>query len=298
MNIYQAKQIQLEDFLRKLGYEPTKAGERCLWYLSPFREEKTPSFNVHVYKNVWYDHGIGRGGNIIDLAKELYHTGDLSTLLHKIELLAPPIPAQKYSVQRKGYVKPESFQRVTFGKLSHPLLIEYLISRRIDYRLAAVICKEVHYYHNNIPYYAIAFPNIRGGYEVRNVLFKGCIAPKDISIFLVDDNKVYYTVCVFEGFIDYLSYLTLCFQHQSVVEISGTTDIIVLNSVSLIGKALPLLSKYDVINCYLDNDKSGKTTFETIKGAFADKEVNDRSGDYSDYKDLNCFLMNRLKLIL
>lgn len=71
MNIVQAKQIQLEDFLAKLGYQPTKKDKNSLWYYSPFRKESTPSFNVNIHKRVWYDHGLGKGGNIIDLAMEL-----------------------------------------------------------------------------------------------------------------------------------------------------------------------------------------------------------------------------------
>lgn len=298
MNIYQAKQIQIEDFLRKLGHEPVKVNERCLWYLSPFREEKTPSFNVHVYMNVWYDHGIGRGGNIIDLAKELYRIEDLSTLLRKIESLAPPMLPQKYQAKRSGCKREETFKRVTIVSLTHHLLIDYLSSRNVDYRLAIKVCKEIHYYCNGVPYYAIAFPNIKGGYEIRNRLFKGCISPKAISIFSTDNERSTDVVCVFEGFMDYLSYLTLSSQQQNIITLDENSDIIVLNSVSLISKALPFLGKYAIINCYLDNDKMGKVTFETIKGSFPNREVNDRSSEYIEYKDLNNFLMNRLKIIL
>ena len=49
MNIVQAKQIQLEDFLAKLDYQPTKKDKNSLWYYSPFRKESTPSFNVNIH---------------------------------------------------------------------------------------------------------------------------------------------------------------------------------------------------------------------------------------------------------
>ncbi len=81
MNIVQAKQIQLEDFLAKLGYQPTKKDKNSLWYYSPFRKESTPSFNVNIHKRVWYDHGLGKGGNIIDLAMELYQSDDIHYML-------------------------------------------------------------------------------------------------------------------------------------------------------------------------------------------------------------------------
>ncbi|KAB6146699.1 hypothetical protein GA398_14970 [Bacteroides xylanisolvens] len=37
-------------------------------------------------------------------------------------------------------------------------------------------CKEIHYTCNKKRYFAIAFSNIVGGYEICNPYFKGCIA--------------------------------------------------------------------------------------------------------------------------
>jgi hypothetical protein len=42
------------------------------WYLSPLREEKTPSFKVDRRINVWYDHGTGKGGDLIDFGTLFY----------------------------------------------------------------------------------------------------------------------------------------------------------------------------------------------------------------------------------
>ena len=46
MNIEEAKSIQLEDYLRRMGFNPVKQQGDSIWYCSPFREEKTPSFKV------------------------------------------------------------------------------------------------------------------------------------------------------------------------------------------------------------------------------------------------------------
>ena len=54
------------DYLEKLGYMPQKIRGNDYWYLSPFRQEKEPSFKVNRKLNAWYDHGTGRGGNIVD----------------------------------------------------------------------------------------------------------------------------------------------------------------------------------------------------------------------------------------
>lgn len=61
MNISEAKQIRIVDYLRLLGHEPKNARGGQYWYLSPFREEKTPSFKVNDRLNEWYDFGAATG---------------------------------------------------------------------------------------------------------------------------------------------------------------------------------------------------------------------------------------------
>ena len=57
-------------------------------------------------------------------------------------------------------------------------------------------------------YFAVGFPNMAGGYEVRSRYFKGCIPPKAVS--LVKANDIPADEClVFEGFMDFLSAVTL-----------------------------------------------------------------------------------------
>lgn len=72
MTIQEAKQIRIADYLQSLGYTPVKQQGNSLWYKSPFREETEASFKVNTDRNLWFDYGLGRGGNIIALAQELY----------------------------------------------------------------------------------------------------------------------------------------------------------------------------------------------------------------------------------
>ena len=63
--------IPIEEFLSRLGHEPVRRhGDEC-WYLSPCREERTPSFHVNTRKGVWHDFGTGHGGDIFTLAGEI-----------------------------------------------------------------------------------------------------------------------------------------------------------------------------------------------------------------------------------
>lgn len=62
----------IEQYCDDLKYEN---GE--YWGLSPFKEEKTPSFSVNREKQKFYDFSSGQGGNIIEFIK-LYHKCSVS----------------------------------------------------------------------------------------------------------------------------------------------------------------------------------------------------------------------------
>lgn len=76
MDIAEMRQIPIADFLRRLGHEPSRRSGNELWYSAPYRSERTPSFRVNVEKNVWYDFGLGIGGDIFNLAGEFIHSRD------------------------------------------------------------------------------------------------------------------------------------------------------------------------------------------------------------------------------
>ena len=53
--------MPLADFLARLGHEPVRRSGNELWYLAPYRGERTSSFRVNVAKQLWYDYGLGKG---------------------------------------------------------------------------------------------------------------------------------------------------------------------------------------------------------------------------------------------
>ena len=74
MRADQARQIPISLYLERSGIRPAKVTRqgRELWYSSPIREgDDTPSFKVDTEKNLWFDHGLGVGGNVIDLVIEM-----------------------------------------------------------------------------------------------------------------------------------------------------------------------------------------------------------------------------------
>jgi DNA primase len=78
-----AKKIDLVDYLASLGHHPQKVSHPDYWYLSPFRDEKTASFKVNRKVNVFYDHGIGCGGDLIDFGTRFFNCS-ISEFLHRL----------------------------------------------------------------------------------------------------------------------------------------------------------------------------------------------------------------------
>lgn len=74
---------------------------------------------------------------------------------------------------------------------------------------------------------------------------------------------------------------------------SDDCDYIVLNSVNNIGKAFPIVERYEYIHCYLDNDNAGHKATETLTGIFSDKVI-DESNRYQPHNDLNDWLKSSL----
>ena len=52
MDIEAMKRFPIEDFLARLGHHPVQRRANAIWYRSPYREEKTPSFKVNPEKNL------------------------------------------------------------------------------------------------------------------------------------------------------------------------------------------------------------------------------------------------------
>lgn len=290
MNINEIKKIKLADYLQSLGYTPIKQQGKSLWYKSPLRNETDASFKVNTELNQWYDFGIGKGGNIIALAAELYHSENVAYLLERIAERTPYIRPATFSFGKQK-THNSSFQGVQVGELSSPALIDYLRGRGINIELAKRECKELRFEHNGKPYFAIGFPNISGGYELRNRYFKGCLAPKDITHIRQQGEQR--AVCyLFEGFMDYLSFLTIRVNNNPEEPRTGEQDYMVLNSVTKLSKAEQLLRSYSRIGCFLDNDQAGQRAYENLKKMFGNS-LQDMSHHYAGHKDLNDYLCHR-----
>ena len=290
MNIDQIKKIKLQEFLATIDCKPVKQYGVNLMYLSPLRTEKHASFKVNTELNLWYDFGIGRGGNIIDLAELLYNSSDVSYLIHQIERNAPSSVSVSLPTAKPNTPQ-NSFENLQVLSISHPALIKYLGERCIDIEIARTVCKELHFDTRGKHYFGIGFPNIAGGYEIRNSFFKGGITPKDISLFHNEESKQ--SCLVFEGFMDFLSFMMLRRKENDGLK---RQDYLVLNSVLNVQKALEPLSHYENVQCFLDNDEAGRKAYQALLMGLK-VPVIDSSGLYADCKDLNEFLCRQNRLL-
>ena len=94
-------------------------------------------------------------------------------------------------------------------------------------------------------------------------------------------------VCVFEGFIDFLSLLSMKEEVTSVC--------LVMNSVSNVARAIRYLNDRHLthIRAFLDNDDAGKrATNDFIRAGF---KVEDMSVHYGRFKDLNEYHIHRVR---
>ncbi|MBA4056151.1 MAG: DNA primase [Marivirga sp.] len=280
-----AKRIPITDYLAGLGFEPAKIRGSDYWYLSPFRHERSPSLKVNSKLNVWYDHGSGEGGTLIDLGSKL-HQCTLHEFLEKVSNTNYQFNSSFR--QRVNEIPENRLEILSTTNLSDLNLIHYLNGRGIRTEVGTLHCKEVEFKIGAKIYSALGFQNRSGGYELRNRWFKGSSSPKDIS--LIDRQAT--SLCVLEGFMDFLSILST--DDNNLKAFTAPSNFLILNSLSFLNKNLDTIKAHDQVNLFLDNDLAGTEAKQnlTSKGM----SFHDASTLYSPYKDVNEFLMKNKDL--
>ena len=258
--------ISIRDFLARRGILPKYERNGYGMYLSPLREERTPSFKVDYVRNLWYDFGLGEGGTLLTLVMRLERCNSreavrrlqngekrdagsvsLSPGVGKRPAAGGPLP-----VLRPATVP--ALRILSDASLRHPALVGYLSSRGIVPSVAAAFCREVRYEINGRAFFAVEFRNDAGGWELRSERFKGGSSPKRLRI-----------------------------------------DAAVLNSVVNLPKAVPFISQHPVIHAFFDNDEAGRKATADLIRLCPRSEIIDQRHFYSGYKDVNDYLIARIK---
>ena len=289
MNIKQAKTIVLTDYLERLGFAPASRRGNEVWYTSPFRpDERTPSFKIDATKNVWFDHGLGQGGTIIDFVQCLHQTDNVSRVLAIIAETTGGVEQvnqmkfeREVLSQHKAKPTPEL---ESLAVINDKRLIDYLENRAIPLDLARQYVQEASYRVGTHSYKALAFANDSGGYELRNARFQGTLQNKDFT-FLVKPERQ--DVAVFEGFFDFLSTLVHYGQTQP------NANVMILNSVSMVDRAISKFKEQGIhtLYTYLDHDAAGETAKAKLEAIEHGLRVRDVSQFYLGFKDANEMLL-------
>ncbi|WP_210521596.1 toprim domain-containing protein [Hymenobacter terricola] len=292
------KKVSILSFMAKLGHQPIgQAAGGNYYFLSPLREEKTASFVVSEPKNLWADYGETprpgqkvAGGNVLDLVMRI---ADVTLPVARLMLrawstdLPDFVPARPTGV---SYTEgPRTFTDVRTEKLAWPPLITYLTERGINWRLVQrseqtmATLQQIFYrvdgQTRDKPYFGLGWKTA-AGWEVRNPRFQGTIGGKGLTWLKGAEAGV----MVFEGFMDYLSALT----HYETSFFRSR--VLVLNSVSLVGQALPELMEAPVVHWFGDNDAAGLKALDYLRQTLPAGRVQAHNDLYRGYKDFNDFL--------
>lgn len=301
MNCEQANtSIALTDLMEVLGYQVRKKerGNTEWRYLSPFRKEADPSFYINVKDNCWFDHGEGEGSrSVVDFAiKYLQSNGKTSNVSDALNWLKslgfggittkPLFTTQSKGDETSQDDIPRDLEFIRAKPVTHPAIFQYLNGRGIPDNLIIKYLEEVQYRNlkKNKVYFGFSMKNRGAGYEVRSAsdtpVFKSALIKRDISIIKgIGQRK---TANVFEGMTDFLSLMVFL----KTDALSG--DSIIMHSLSSMRDTLEYINEmdYDLVNLWLDNDKSGLKMAHKLEVELAEDVLN-QSGRYSPYDDLN-----------
>ena len=266
-----ARSICIVETLAKLGHFPSRIAEKEAWFLSPLRSETQASFKVSLKLNRWYDHGIGTGGNVLDLIVAVQKCS-VKQALEFLSNEQESFSFQQPILKRKTASRIEVFE---VKLIQHPGLIQYVGSRKISISIAQQYCKEVRYRLKGKQYFALGLQNKEGGWELRNKYFKGSSSPKTYTYLKTHSDRL----ILLEGMFDLLSLAEL-FPDELI-----NSDIIVFNSLAFLEQVTQFFKNYKEVDLYLDNDQPGKKYSNNLLQNYTN--IKDRSNLFQGYKDLN-----------
>lgn len=283
-DIQSIKQQPISAYLKSCGIVPVKEYTHYALYHAPYRNDYNASLKVDFRQNLWHDYGMGKGGSIIDLVMLMRGCSAYEAMAH---LADEELDQQKRepsvfhrSTPPHTSNSPSNTRRILSISEELPLHLKNYLQevRKIDLAIASPYLRHIRYTVGGREYATIGFPNRSGGYELRdNRNFKGSIAPKDISLINGESDGA---LCLFEGFIDFLSLLSM--------KGKEIAPCLILNSVSNLHKAVAYLQEVKIfsVKAFFDNDEAGREAVRALRATGI--EVEDMSRLlYPHHKDLN-----------
>lgn len=287
MEIEKIKQTPIAEYLASLGYHPTKnkGGGKLRYQAKWHGGDNANTVSVNTEKNLWFDFSRQVGGSVVDLCMFINDCDEAKALQILTDYnggntpkVAPIIP--EASMTSKASV-------LGVYDINNWRLINYFHDDRcIDVHWLQAYCKQIYYTieGRGTKFYAVGMENLSGGWVYRTAApnGKGCVGVQDITVVPFTNAPKY---MVFEGFTNFLSYLTL-YGRPSV-------NVIILNSVSNTNKAISYLKAHKPSALYLllDNDTAGNTATQNLIRVF--RNAQDKRSLYAQFNDLNDYLKDK-----
>jgi hypothetical protein len=273
--------IEILDLVEKLKIKTKKTGSRI--FIKSFnRDEKNFSVLLNKDSNLFYDFGDKTHGDVIQLYQNFKKVSFFEALkdLTKIYNISNNF---NNNLIKKDKMKNKKSILLRSKILQDDNLINYLKKRCINIEVARIFCDELHFKKDTNIYKVIGFKNDSSGYECRSIGKKFSYSNKDITTLFKDDY--FKKLNIFEGFIDFLSFLT----HFQIEQTKGTT--LVLNSLSMFDKLASEALYYNMLNNFLDNDLPA-IKYNNYLNNIHPKVVNYNKKIFKNNKDFNDFLCN------
>ncbi len=278
MNANEANKFPIIDYLARMGISPKQVKPGYCFFISPYREENTPSFKVNLDRNLWVDFGDNNaGGTLIDLVMKMKPDCSVSEAIKEISSISGACFSFRQhdfsgvAEQEKENQGIKIFKTKPLG--NNRAITDYLNSRGISLEAASPFCREIYYGIGDKKYFGLANPH-ENGWAIRNKYWKGCTA-QGVSHFKNQSGEL----CLFEGIFDLLSYVEMKKGERY------NLDFMVLNSLANLDGTTPKFKEYQKINLFLDRDSAGLEA--TNKLLAKHQNCVDKSGLAGPFKDLN-----------
>lgn len=270
-----ARNVDIMYFLGKNGIKPSRETQARAYYLSPFREEHSPSFTVFKDENRFYDWGEKKGGDVINIAERLFECTTSKAIakllddedipqIHKRDRIIERMPAIEVVHEKDG--------------ITNVALVEYMEKIRcIPISVLDLYCKEIQFSFENsrhVQHTGVGMKNDVGGWVIRGTWFKGSTSPAGVKTIKTTETDECY---IFEGFLDFMSHVVLWGEPEHTT--------IILNSTVFVHIMLDILKGFDKVHVWVDNDNAGNIAVDEMMASGVN--VVDRRDAFADYNDLN-----------
>lgn len=288
------EQVSMIEFLARLGFHPHGKPAKETMYISMLRDSDTnASFSVNEKLGVWYDHGMGKGGDVYDFAMLFWKGIKFAEAVEKVKEICNLNFSEQADLRRSAprarlelAVKLPNYQIQEIKPFGTSEGINTYLNSRGVYDAASATTKEIHYYVEDQKklrknYFAAGWQNELGGWEVRNKYFKGCLGKKAITLIPGDPRQL----AVFEGYFNYLSWKT--------ENPHSTKSVLVLNSLAMLESGIEKAKQFSDIEVFMDHDPAGHKAMNDWKKALPYSV--DKSAIYQNQNDYNDKLVSDLK---